>query len=730
MNPLLARVSAALAGGVLAGALTGALFALRAPAGRFELAWRLAALLAVPGLALGAALAALLAPLTAARAERLREALRARRQPLGAALLVGPPAAALWVGLAARAGQHFLTAYHHVGLASFAQAVALLALALAVAAPAALAARLVAARLPADGSLTRTVYGPAAAGLLGALAVAGHGVYHGDIHGHGGPAALLLGGYGVLKKPELDLAPVAMLASVGALTLALALPLRRAWFVALPVALALLGGLLGQAARRFGDAPAAAEIDARPGLPRAVLRALRRRGDRDRDGFAATFGGGDCDDRDPRRNPGRADVPGNGLDEDCSGADARRVVFEAPPSPAAGPPPALTTPDRLNLLLITVDTLRSELHGLGYPHPITPHLDALAAESVAFERAYALSSYTGRAIGPMMTGRYPTECPRDGEHFTRYAPPNVFLAERLKSQGFRTFGAASHFYFEPRFGLAQGVDDWDLSARPGGEGQETTSADAAVADRVIAQLRRPENTAGRFFAWAHFFDPHKQYVEHRDLPVFARGERGRYDREVMNTDRQIGRLLAALRALPGGVAERTVVVVTSDHGEAFGEHGMGYHGVELWEELVRIPWIVRVPGVAPRRIAAARSQIDLAPTLLELLRVPAPAADAADAFSGRSLVPELLGAAPVERPVYLELPEGPYNSLRRALVFEGHKLLERGARRYLLFDLARDPGEREDRAASDPARLARMRAVMEQVRGDLRVVEAPPPRAR
>jgi arylsulfatase A-like enzyme len=491
-----------------------------------------------------------------------------------------------------------------------------------------------------------------------------------------------------------------------------------------------MGLLLVKASKEFGDAPVAADIDARPGLPRTVLRALRRRSDRDRDGFAATFGGGDCDDHNPRRNPGAADVAGNGVDEDCSGADARRVVIETPPPRTDVPRPTLAASRDLNLLFITVDTMRADLHYAGYAHPMSPSLDALAAESVVFDRAYAISSYTGRAIGPMMTGRYPTECPRDGEHFTRYTAANVFLAERLKAAGFTTFGAASHFYFEPRFGLSQGVDAWDLSAKPEGDGQETTSADAAVADRVIAQLRRPENTAGRFFAWAHFFDPHKQYVDHPDLPVFARGERGRYDREVMNSDRQIGRILAALRALPGGVAERTVVVVTSDHGEAFGEHGMSYHGVELWEELVRVPWVMRVPGVAPRHITAARSQIDLAPTLLEVLRLPAPAADAPDAFSGRSLVPEMLGEAAPERPVYIELPEGPYNSLRRALVFEGAKLLERGARRFMLYDLAADAAERTDLAATNATRLGRMRAVMEQVRGGLRVVEAPPPRAR
>ncbi len=720
---------AALSAGVWAGILTGALFSLRSASSRGALAWRLSALLSVPGVVVGAGLAVVALLASEDRVARLRTVALSHARSVGAGLVVIPPASAVWVGLTSLLGRHFLTAYHHVGLASFAQSVAFLVVTLAVSLGASLVASALAKRLPeAPTSTVRAVGVPALVGVALAAAIVGHGVFWGSVDGRGRAVALLMGGYGVLKKPELDLAPVAMLASIGGLGAVLAVLLRRAGLVSLPLAAVCAGVLLSKGSREFGASPVASEIDARPGLARVVLRALRHRSDRDRDGFAATWGGGDCDDRDPARNPGAADVAGNGVDEDCSGSDARRIVL-APAPTAHSTAPAVQIPANLNLLLITVDTMRADLHFAGYAHPITPRLDELAARSVVFDRGYAISSYTGRAIGPMMTGRYPTECARDGEHFTRYMPPNVFLAERLKDAGFKTFGAASHFYFERRFGLAQGVDAWDLSAKPEGDGQETTSADAAVADRAIAQLQQPANVSGRFFQWVHFFDPHKQYVEHRDLPVFARGERGRYDREVMNTDRQIGRVLDALRALPGDVAARTVVVVTADHGEAFGQHGMSYHGVEVWDELVRVPWVVYVPGVAARHIRAPRSQIDLAPTLLELMHLPAPAATAPDAFSGVSLVPEFTADQP-ERPVYVELPEGPYNSLRRAVIFEGYKLMERGTGRFLLFNLATDAGERSDLAATDRERLARMRAVMEQVRGALHVVAAPPPRDR
>ena len=147
-------------------------------------------------------------------------------------------------------------------------------------------------------------------------------MYWGSDQGASNARSLFLGGFGVLKKPELDLTPVAMLAVIALLASLFAVVLSRVGAIAAPVALALVGVTLRAESSRFEQSPAASEIDAPPGLPRMVLRALRHRFDRDRDGYASRFGGGDCDDRDARRNPGATDVPGNGVDEDCSGRDA------------------------------------------------------------------------------------------------------------------------------------------------------------------------------------------------------------------------------------------------------------------------------------------------------------------------------------------------------------------------------------------------------------------------
>jgi arylsulfatase A-like enzyme len=194
--------------------------------------------------------------------------------------------------------------------------------------------------------------------------------------------------------------------------------------------------------------------------------------------------------------------------------------------------------------------------------------------------------------------------------------------------------------------------------------------------------------------------------------------RAPYDEEVWFTDAQIGRLLTFVAAQPWAV--QTAIVVTADHGEAFGEHDHWAHGRELWEPLVRVPLLVYVPGATGRRVAVKRSHIDLAPTILELAGVPVPNDGS---LRGTSLVSDVLAPQarpPAERDVFVDMPVGPFNEMRRALIrgnSPGEKLIDFG-RRYELYDLGEDPEELHD-LAGDAPRLARAKEALAKYRENL-----------
>jgi len=580
---------------------------------------------------------------------------------------------------------------------------------------------------------------PVSMGATACLVVAvalGWGVFAGDVGGNGGGA---LGIFGVLKRRELDLGPVVNLA--GIVLSAYLAPAAFATLGALPtlvlafVTLAPLGLTVHEATALNDDFPTVRAVE-HAGLGKTAIALLRRLNDRDRDGASPYFGGGDCDDRDPRRYPNAVDVPGNGIDEDCSGADS--------PLPVAAPvvvrpvqPAARVFDPKMNLVLITVDTMRIDVGFMGYDKPVTPNLDALAARGVVFDRAYAMASYTGKSVGPLLIGKYPSETFRDGGHFNTYFPTNTLVTKRLHDAGFHTMGAASHWYFVPWSGLTQAMDEWDTSAMPTtGQGDVDTSVTSAeLTDAAIRLLQKPASTSSRFFMWVHYFDPHEQYMPHAEAPPELRAGaesaadkvKAAYDSEVWFTDHHIGRLLDFIGGQPWGVD--TAIVVTSDHGETFGEHGMAFHGGELWEPLVRVPLLVYFPGAVPHHVPVKRSHVDVVPTLLDLLGVPLPEAGE---LSGTSLLPDLLAGADgpfEERDVYIDMPPGPYTGMRHALITgptPGMKLYHMAPRQFALFDLAKDPGETDDLAAVDHDRLDALVRRFNETRGRLKEVNVPP----
>jgi arylsulfatase A-like enzyme len=565
-----------------------------------------------------------------------------------------------------------------------------------------------------------------------ALSLVGGGfmlVQLGSPSGTGSPWAIL----GVLRREELALEPVVALglgglcSYVGGLV-ALRRGMRsRAWWCFFGLLVAMAAG--GAAAAVMSPA-ALLRFERRWGLSSALLSAAGRVLDADGDGASAFFGGGDCDDHDPQRRPGAIDAAGDGIDQDCDGVDAKKMPTsrasiepsvngqERPSSPERS-----SLPEHPNVLLLTIDTLRADLGYTRPPgaRPVSPVLDALAARSTVFERAYSLASYTSKSLGPALLGRYPAETARNFDHFDRFSPSVPFVQERLQKAGIHTLSVQGYWYFFFKgYGYERGWDVLDSKAAP-----KLVSVDAdgssngdRVATQTIEALRALDGDSRPFFLWAHWIDPHAEYVKHEEFD-FGKESRDRYDGEVAFVDAQLGRVLEALERGPR--AKDTIVIVTSDHGEAFGEHGMIRHGFELWEELVRVPLVVYVPGLPAARVHARRSAIDLVPTILEIFGQPAPGGD--DFLRGTSWVADLgHGGEHSERPILVDMPQGPHNKQRRAFLSGKYKLISGDGRVLGLYDLDADPAEKQD-LSQDPALLSRLQAEQAAFLSGLRPLE-------
>ncbi len=350
--------------------------------------------------------------------------------------------------------------------------------------------------------------------------------------------------------------------------------------------------------------------------------------------------------------------------------------------------PVRRPPTDLDVVLITVDSLRADMPWAGYPRPIAPRLTALEQRAVSFTRAYAVSSYTSMSLGGLLGGKYPGEMKRDGFFFGTYPKEDLMFPEILQAAKVHTLGAHAHGYFRDAT-FQQGFDRWEVV--PNLKWSNTTDENItapqqeALAEKLLSEKACDD---GRFFAWFHFMDPHDQYQLHSEVPSFGKSARDRYDGEVAFTDRYLGKLLDFIAAKPWGA--RTAILVTADHGEAFGEHKQFAHGFELWENMVRVPLFVVLPGAAPRHVDARRSAIDLAPTILDLFGLPPE-----PTFEGKSLVPELYGANDGERDIVLDLPMTSDSDRRRALIHGKDKLVAYGNdTAFRLFDLDSDPDEK------------------------------------
>lgn len=416
----------------------------------------------------------------------------------------------------------------------------------------------------------------------------------------------------------------------------------------------------------------------------------------------ALLGGSGCSKREAeagKRVEGAARAP----DEPAEKESARETAD------AGGVAEAALAGGPYNVLLLTIDSLRADMPWAGYERPIAPRLSALHARSVSYDNGYATSSFTSKSVPGMLTGRYPSELVRTGAFFTRYLSAEQFVCKHLAAEGIPCVGGHAHMYFAPKTaGFEAGFAAWKIV--PGitfdyqTDPYVTSDKLTPLAIEMLKDASAPPDGGERpFFAWFHYMDPHDRYTSHEESPHYGKRARDLYDEEVFFTDLWIGKLLDFVEAQPW--AKKTAIVVTADHGEAFGEHGMYRHAHELWEELVHVPLFFYVPGVTPRRIATPRGHADLAPTIVELL-----GAKNVPALPGKSLVRELAGGEAEERDVIVDLPEDDYNERRRALIHGRKKLIAFGDDvRFSLFDLDADPREQSDLFKKEPELAAEMR---------------------
>lgn len=277
-----------------------------------------------------------------------------------------------------------------------------------------------------------------------------------------------------------------------------------------------------------------------------------------------------------------------------------------------------------NVLLITLDTVRADhLGSYGYQAAATPSLDRLAREGVRFADATSQAPLTGPAHAALLTGVYPARYGLRDNASTPIPADRPTLAEILRRAGYRTAAFVSAFVLDRAYGFDQGFDVFD-SRFSGYASQDKRSVSRTAEDVVKGALRWLERAPpGRpFFAWVHFYDAHAPYSPPE--PYRTRFSVSAYDGEIAYVDSAVGKLIASLERR--GLLDRTLVVAIADHGEGLGDHGEVQHGVFLYDSVLHVPWLLRLPG-RQRAGSVVNEQVrsvDLLPTVLELLGVRVP----------------------------------------------------------------------------------------------------------
>lgn len=435
----------------------------------------------------------------------------------------------------------------------------------------------------------------------------------------------------------------------------------------------------------------AATIFNRSVLTQRVARSLQAALDADRDGFSPVFNGGDCNDRNPGINPRAHDIPGNGIDENCSGRDAVLEVQESDGHFATLPPGFETV--RPSFVLLSVDAMRPDHMGVyGYRRPTTPNIDRWAQDAARFTRAYTASPRSLRSFASIFVGRYASMVAwGDDVQFPPLEESNDTLSEVLRGAGYHTAAMHNTSYFSHTAGFFQGFTDVREQI---GFKEDSAPTAAQIAEFLRGRVDNPEP----FFLWSHLMDAHDPYRNHNSPRDFGDTQLDRYDEEIAHADHALGPVFDALREL--SMQRPVYTIVFADHGEAFGEHGVDHHSFDLHEEAIRVPILVAGPGVLPGPRHRLASLLDLHPTVLNLS-----GQRPAGPVSGWSLAPALFDPSPgTATPpgwrthLYAEVtPDGVFPSESKTIVAPPWKLLwdiRNGV--WELFNLDRDPGERNN----------------------------------
>ena len=401
-----------------------------------------------------------------------------------------------------------------------------------------------------------------------------------------------------------------------------------------------------------------------------------------------------------------------------------------------------------NVLLIVIDTLRPDrLGAYGSTRGLTPFLDSLAQRGFVFRNAYAQSSWTNASIASLFTSRYQSQH-RITSFTAALSPDEVTLAEVLAGHGFVTGGFSANFLVGKHLGFGQGFADYETYTRSemdNGKPLMIKERAERINREGLAWLDQPRPQPGRaapVLLYLHYMEPHNPYdppaadldrvlagrpapdriAVNRRMRIPNLGEfpddtvqavKDLYDAEVMSVDAQLRVLFEALGKR--GFLDRCIVVVAADHGEEFREHGLMGHHQTLYEEVIRVPLIVLVPGHEQRvDVTELVSLTDVAPTLLDLLALPQP-----PEFEGHSLrrlmglgQPAQTTRGPAAAPVaggtaFSELiKEGTQRARphERAVITDASKLILDVDGKREFYDLRADPGETNTQGLVDGTR--------------------------